>query len=158
MSRQCQPCTACCQGWLQGNIRGFKLKPGNSCPHLTGTGCGIHQNRPVNPCQTFFCAWVKEGSPLPEKFRPDQCGVIIRLNHKWRDKRVHFAIPVKEKVPEDVLRFLIDYAQKTAIPLVWVTNEFRGGKFVKHHGHGYGPPDFVKAVQKYLETHKGLRF
>ncbi len=60
--RQCQPCTACCDGWVQITVKGCEAYPGHPCPHSTGEGCDDYENRPVDPCRKFECAWVKSGS------------------------------------------------------------------------------------------------
>jgi hypothetical protein len=39
--RQCQPCTACCDGWVQITVKGCEAYPGHPCPHSTGKGVMI---------------------------------------------------------------------------------------------------------------------
>ena len=65
-SRECQPCTACCDGWLQIRVNGVPVFPGRPCPHSTGSGCDDYKNRPVDPCVHFICGWRMDASPLPE--------------------------------------------------------------------------------------------
>ena len=77
--RQCQPCTACCDGWVQMNIRGAEVYPGCACPHSTVQGCDDYANRPVEPCHHFNCAWILPNSPLPEWFKPSTAKVIVLL-------------------------------------------------------------------------------
>src|SRR2546430_13952490 len=74
--RQCGTCTACCDGWVAGKIRGHEMKPGQPC-HFRGEGCcTIYAQRPVEPCRNFVCGWLMPGSPFPEEFRPDRLGVM----------------------------------------------------------------------------------
>src|SRR3989442_13418110 len=74
--RQCGTCTACCDGWVAGNIRGHEMKPGQPC-HFRGEGCcTIYAQRPVEPCRNFVCGWLMPDSPFPEEFRPDRLGVM----------------------------------------------------------------------------------
>ncbi len=53
MSKQktcdCQPCTACCDGWLQIVVEGQPVYPGKPCHHSTGSGCNDYANRPEDP-------------------------------------------------------------------------------------------------------------
>ena len=41
--RQCGSCTACCDGWVEGTIRGHEMKPGVPC-HFRGAGCFLRMN------------------------------------------------------------------------------------------------------------------
>ncbi len=85
-SRSCQPCTACCDGWLQIRVNGMDAWPGKPCPHSTGSGCRIYADRPVDPCVNFIYSWKMEGSPLPDWMKPSNAKVIV-LPHQitWRD-------------------------------------------------------------------------
>jgi hypothetical protein len=62
---------------------GYRLKSKAVKPTLvnpariTGSGCDDYLKRPVNPCQLFECAWVKDGSKLPDNFRPDMSGALV---------------------------------------------------------------------------------
>src|SRR6267154_5178884 len=68
--RACGTCTACCDGWVVGTIRGHEMKPGQPC-HFRGEGCcTIYERRPVDPCRNFVCGWLQEESPFPEEFKP----------------------------------------------------------------------------------------
>jgi hypothetical protein len=89
MQRQCQSCAACCDGWVQIKVKGYEAYSGKPCPHSTGSGCDDYENRPVDPCRTFECAWVKSGSFLPDHFKPSESGVLV-IDHilKWQGLRV----------------------------------------------------------------------
>lgn len=99
--RECQPCTACCDGWVQINIEGFQAWPGHPCPHSTGHGCDDYANRPHDPCRIFDCAW-KQGDPtLPDDFRPHECkALVMNAVTEWRGRPVDLAVPVGREIPE----------------------------------------------------------
>jgi len=46
--RTCGGCTACCDGWLTGNILGHELAPGKPCHFRGDGGCTIYDGaRPI---------------------------------------------------------------------------------------------------------------
>ena len=86
--RECQPCTACCDGWLQIRVNGVPVHPGRPCPHSTGSGCSDYENRPVDPCVHFICGWRMDGSPLPDWMKPNNAKVIVLFDQRtWRGGR-----------------------------------------------------------------------
>ena len=66
-SRNCGMCTACCDGWLTANIRGHEMRVGVPCHFRGEGGCTIYQDRPVDPCRGFHCAWRLSGNPFPSR-------------------------------------------------------------------------------------------
>src|SRR3954468_16744056 len=81
--RECGTCTACCDGWVEGTIRGHEMKQGVPC-HFRGEGCcTIYDERPPDPCRRFICGWLAPGSLFPDSFRPDRLGVMI-VRTRWR--------------------------------------------------------------------------
>jgi hypothetical protein len=154
-NRACGTCTACCEGWLTSDE--LDMRPGRPCRHCTGQGCAIYENRPEDPCIRFQCAWLQEGSPLPEAMRPDRSGVIVLSDRTWQDWKVIYAIPAGERVPADSLEWLRNYARDAAIPLIFherlvVDGEFTGvrklafgsQKFAEAVKYAIGPEDIVK--------------
>ena len=90
-NRECGSCTACCEGWIGSEVIDMGIdKP---CQHCTAQGCAIYESRPVDPCQVFKCAWLKEDSPLPDDMRPDKSLAIVILDQKWRGHRIISAAP-----------------------------------------------------------------
>ncbi len=75
--RNCGPCTACCDGWLQIEVRGHKIRPGKPCPFSVEHQCSIYSERPQHPCREFICGWLIASSPLPEWMRPDKSDMIM---------------------------------------------------------------------------------
>src|SRR5258706_9970887 len=73
-ARQCGTCTACCDGWVAGDIQGHIMKPGTAC-YFRGDGCcTIYERRPQHPCRDFICGWLQPDSPFPDEFKPDRLG------------------------------------------------------------------------------------
>jgi hypothetical protein len=124
--RSCGTCTACCDGWLAGTIRGHDMKPGVPC-HFRGNGsCTIYEDRPVEPCRNFFCAWRTEGNPFPDSFRPDRLGVII-LNRRWSDRPVYELVAAGRDPDESLLGWMREYSGASGVPFVYAIDwQFRG--------------------------------
>ena len=146
--RQCQPCTACCDGWVQIKVKGCEAYPGKKCPHSTEGGCDDYHNRPVNPCRKFECAWVQSGSHLPDYFRPDQAGVLVLDNaFKWEGVYVDVAVPVGKQIPQESLEWLQAYAKQNLKPLVYQQQNPNKKKLEKNPlTYAFGPPAFQQWV------------
>jgi hypothetical protein len=72
-TKVCGDCKLCCKVYPMPIFN----KPDKVwCQHAVGSGCGIYDQRPLI-CRDFVCVWLK--SNLPEKYRPDKCGVIVRI-------------------------------------------------------------------------------
>ena len=164
--RSCQPCTACCDGWLNTSVQGHVVKPGQPCPHSTGSGCGIFPDRPEKPCRVFFCGWLREDSPLPDWMRPDKCGAIVFLWRDWHGHKVINAVPVGREIPERTLEWLKDFAQKQGRPLMFVERIVEDEKYTGVRYFGFGPAEFCQQVEKLrlhhqqgelLQMYSGLR-
>jgi hypothetical protein len=81
--RACGSCTACCDGWLQIEVRGHRVRPGKPCPFSVEHQCSIYSERPQHPCREF-CGWLTASSPLPEWMRPDKSDMImLAANFLW---------------------------------------------------------------------------
>lgn len=147
-TRECQPCTACCDGWVRITVKGCEAYPGKPCPHSTGKGCDDYEHRPVNPCRNFECAWVKERSYLPDDFRPDECGaLVIDRAFKWQGIDVDVAVPVGKQIPEKTLDWLKSYAEQNMRPLVYQQQNPNKRKLEKNPPtYAYGPPAFQQWV------------
>ncbi len=84
MSRDCGPCTICCQFFAVPETG----KPVNQwCGHCSDKGCGIHANRPQS-CRNFRCFWLMDES-FPEDLRPDLCGVVVSWNEDHDSVVIH---------------------------------------------------------------------
>jgi hypothetical protein len=151
--RQCQPCTACCDGWVRINVFDVPVLPGKPCPHSMGpakqnnaaSGCKIYKTRPVDPCINFSCGWVREDSLLPDWMTPHIAKVIVLPAWTtWRTFPVDLALPVGNRIPFKSLQWLQENSKKTFRPLI-TTEQItdRNGHFTgKQNVIGFGPPTF----------------
>lgn len=145
--RQCQPCTGCCDGWLQITVEGKSYYPGNPCVHSTGSGCDAYQSRP-QPCIDFRCAWIIEDSPLPDWMKPSNSKVVVVLNKfEWRGLPVDLAVPIGKRIPPRSLNWLKQFAEKHMRPLVFSEQIVENGKFQRQQIlFGYGPGEFQQEI------------
>ncbi|QTR52642.1 hypothetical protein [Thiothrix unzii] len=146
-ARQCQPCTACCDGWVQMNIRGADVYPGCACPHSTGKGCNDYANRPIDPCDNFNCGWVIPSSPLPEWMKPRDAKVVVLFNKfQWQGLPVDLATPVGKRIPPRALNWLKQFAEQQGRPLVYLEQDGDGKLRREQQAIAYGPPAFQQEV------------
>jgi hypothetical protein len=136
----------------------MNLSVNNPCKYCTEQGCGIYETRPENPCRTFKCAWLQEGSPLPEHLQPNRSLAIIMLDRTWRDDKVIVALPVGAKIPQKTLDWLMTYAQQNRRPLVFLENLYRDGNHIGAKQTGFGPPAFVEHVKNSMGTEDIFHF
>ena len=144
--RQCGPCTACCQGWAEGEIRGHRMAPGQPCHFLEQGACAIYDERPQSPCRNFVCGWLAPGSPLPESFRPDRCGVII-VPMRWRDRPCYVLLSAGRDADEAMLAWMREHANATGSPFYYQQGPER---------LGYGPTAFLQEMQAKLQRGEKL--
>ena len=138
-ARQCGPCTACCEGWAEGEIRGHRMHPGQPCHFLEGGSggtCSIYAERPQSPCRNFVCGWLAPGSPFPEAFRPDRSGVII-VTMRWRDGPCHVLLPAGKDPGPEMLDWMKACARQSGAPFYYS---------VKGERLGYGPAAFQQEM------------
>jgi hypothetical protein len=148
-ARECQPCTGCCDGWLQINIGGTPVYPGRPCPHSTGRGCNDYANRPVDPCVKFICGWRQEGSPLPEWMKPSNAKVIVLFDQSvWNGLPVDVAVPVGRRIPPRALHWLQQFAQTHQRALLYSEQIVDAdGNFTNRQSfNAYGPPEFQQEI------------
>jgi len=94
------------------------MKPGIPC-HFRGAGCcTIYDERPANPCRSFFCAWRLEGNPFPEFFRPDRLGVII-VARQWRDRLGYELISAGRDPDENLLNWMREFSTASGSPFLY---------------------------------------
>ena len=135
-TRRCGTCTRCCDGWLEGEVRGHRMFPGQRCHFVADAGCTIYAQRPQSPCRGFVCGWMQPESDLPDDWRPDRIGVIVIDTH-WRGAPAKIIVSAGNDPGETVLEGLRAQAQATRAPFFY---EQRGERF------GYGPPDFQREM------------
>jgi hypothetical protein len=123
-TRNCQPCTACCEGWLDIVHPVAKAHLGAPCTHCTSEGCDIYEDRPQDPCQSFHCAWRQENSLLPHTMRPDISGVIVMTDQlQWQGVDVIMAVATGSRIPARTFHWLCSLAQLTSRQLVAVEHK-----------------------------------
>ena len=134
--RECGTCTACCEGWAAGTIRGHDMYPGVHCHFLIDRKCTIYQERPVRPCRNFVCGWLAEDSPFPEQFRPDKIGVII-IRIRWRDAPAYLLLSAGRDPDAALITWMESFAIRTGRPFFYS---------VKGEKIGFGPTEFQQEM------------
>ncbi len=147
-NRSCQPCTACCDGWVRMTIQGVPVFPGHPCPHSTRQGCDDYPNRPIDPCVNFSCGWIIAASPLPDWMKPDNARVIVLFNKfQWQGVPVDLAVPVGKRIPPRALAWLRNFAETHRRPLVHTEQILVGGEYQEQQQvFGHGPPAFQQEL------------
>lgn len=131
-SRECGSCTACCDGWMAGTIRGHEMKPGVPCHFVRDGGCSIYEERPQSPCRSFTCGWMAEQQWFPEAFRPDRLGVII-ARISWRNRPAYLLRAAGRDPDAQLVEWMMRFSVQTGFPFFY---EQAGEKY------GFGPPEF----------------
>ncbi len=90
--------------------------------------------------------------------RPNECGAIVLWGKKWNEWNVIRAVPTGERIPEDTLEWLKAYARENNIPLLFIENMFKDGKYYGLSQTGYGPPAFTHAVKNEIHPEDILKF
>lgn len=158
MLRQCQSCTACCDGWVAMNINGIDVYPGKPCQHSTKKGCNIYTDRPVDPCVNFECSWMVKDSPLPDWMKPNNAKVLVVFDKlQWRDLSVDLAVPVGKRIPPRALKWLQKFAEDNMRPLIYTEQAIEKGVFSRQQiMTGYGPVDFQQDVAQWAQSGKSF--
>lgn len=163
--RICGDCTLCCEGWLKGNILGNKFGGGIPCKFVkVGQGCGIHQDRPANPCKIFKCSYLQDIN-IPEKFKPsliknimifrviegmNYLEVIEAGNSLDFDLLDWILMQFKEGKIDNVRYFLNGYPN-------WVTRDLRFDEAMRISHKNIVPPKLVKYHDGYAASTKPLK-
>lgn len=134
--RQCGGCTACCEGWAEGEIRGHRMFPGKPCHFLGSRGCSIYPERPESPCRTFVCGWLQPDSPFPESFSPREVGVII-VPFEWRARPAYVLLSAGRDPDDRMLAWMEAFTRSTGSPFYYQ----RAGERL-----GYGPVAFQQEM------------
>ena len=141
--RSCGACTACCDGWLQIEVRGHHVEPGKPCPFRGGQGCAIYDERPQHPCREFVCGWLATSSPLPDWMRPDKSGMImLAANFMWQGLPVDVIVPVGTRPKQKALAWLMQFSAERRRPLLY---QLDGEWFA------YGPPAFQTEISERIQ-------
>jgi hypothetical protein len=146
-ARQCDDCTACCDGRVRIIVQGFEAQPGKPCPNSTGRGDDC-TNRPVDPCVHFNCGCVLAQSPLPDWMKPNRAGVLVPFYRtSWQGVPVDLTLPVGRRIPGRCLDRLKAFAQqRRRLPLYAEQVEERARWTGQQRICAFGPPTIREAV------------
>jgi hypothetical protein len=138
--RTCGSCTACCDGWLQIEVRGHQIRPGKPCPFSVGHQCSIYSERPQHPCREFICGWLIATSPLPEWMRPDKSDMImLAANFFWNGLPVDVVVPVGDRPKRKALDWLMKFSSENKRLLIYQVDE---------DWFAFGPPAFQAEISE----------
>ena len=138
-TRECGGCTACCEGWLTGEVNGHKFSPSIPCYYMVKGGCSIYEDRPEQPCKSFSCEWITNEN-YPAWMKPTESGVLAFIRTFTRKdgsvlpyRVVHETRPMST----EVLFFFILQHFRDQVPLRLQ---------LKGTWHFLGPQDWVEAM------------
>jgi hypothetical protein len=142
ITRTCDGCTACCEGWLSGSAHGKEFYPGFPCHFASCNGCTIYDDRPEHPCISYSCLWLRD-TDVPEWLKPSESGVIITArewDHPDGSKQTYLdVVETGRKIDSSVLNWFFRLYLRTQIPL---KIQIGGGQNL------YGTEEFIKSQQR----------
>jgi hypothetical protein len=137
--RSCGACTACCDGWLQIEVRGYEARPGKPCPFRADHGCSIYAERPQHPCREFICGWLVASSPLPDWMRPDRSNMLmLAANFAWQGLPVDVIVAVGDRPKKKSLDWLMNFNAAHRRCLYQIGEEW----------FAFGPPAFQSEISE----------
>ena len=156
--RECRPCTACCDGWVQVTVNDVPVYPGRACPHSTGKDCDDYANRPHDPCVEINCGWIMPDSPLPDWMKPNNAKVIVLFGKlRWRGLPVDVAVPVGKRIPPRALNWLKDFSANNGRPLLFSEQVDPGKGFEREQMFSaHGPSEFQQDIAQLIASGKAL--
>ena len=151
-TRTCGECTACCEGWLPNQVDEARISPGSPCRHCERGGCDIYELRPVHPCRTFHCDWLKNQN-LPDWLIPSRSKVILFKGY-FRWQRPSSSVLVKmmfvagPKMPGRTQHWLNEYARENNFNYVCFEPKRENKIYTGELGYfGIGATGFVQEVE-----------
>lgn len=142
-NRNCDGCTACCEGYLSANIHGHPMYRGKPCHFVNmDKGCTIYKDRPKEVCVPFKCAWLNdENNFFPEWVKPNVSGIIIKEMSWGPNGRFTYLniVEYRKKITPEVLNWLINFADQNQIPIRYE---------VDHVQHTRGPAEFHEFINQ----------
>jgi hypothetical protein len=147
-ARSCGSCTACCDGWLQIEVRGHKVDKGQPCPFSVAHQCAIYPERPQHPCREFVCGWLVATSPLPDWMRPDRADMImLAANFFWRGLPVDVIVPAGTRPKQKALDWLMQFSSANRRLLLYQ---------VEGEWFAFGPPAFQAEMSERIRRGETL--
>lgn len=119
-NRECGSCTKCCEGWLTGEVYGYKFWPGNPCHFKMNGGCSIYENRPHDPCKTYKCQWLINDK-IPYWMKPNEINAII-TEKKVEDISYFDVAEAGSVLRSDVLSWLIMHCLNEKLNILYRIN------------------------------------
>jgi len=152
--RTCLGCTACCDGWLRIEAKGYEASPGTPCPFSRSSGCVDYDNRPADPCRKFECVWVQKRSLLPEWMKPSESKVILIFDKfHFSSIPIYLAVPVGKSISLKALSWIKKFSMKNGRPLIFFDNKMADGKYIGDTNiHVHGPAHFQKHIREKIEV------
>ena len=130
MTKSCDNCTKCCEGFLQATIRGHEVggwegtdvhnpKP---CPFvIKDKGCKQYLLRPKDPCKTFKCEWLTN-EDFPEEMSPNKSHYIT-VSKLTPNGIPYIALTdAGQQLDSRVLSWHVKYALSKNLNLSWRIN------------------------------------
>jgi len=139
VSRPCDGCKKCCEGFLTIELPelGLHVKSGQTCPRLGKHGCNIYSLRP-ELCRQWECEW-KSNLSIPSWLKPDQAGVII-LRKELEGHRFFLVVYAGGEITDKIHNWAKELAQSK--------NENILVPMAPAHKVYSKNTDFIKAVKK----------
>lgn len=135
MSRSCDGCTKCCEGFLSGEAKGIRFYEGRPCHFKGCTDCTIYPERP-QLCKDFSCVWKDDkDSLIPEWFFPKVSNVLITRRSYAEGKDYLQVSEAGATLGAKYLSWLIVYHLGGGLPLAY---QIEGG------WNYLGPKDFIE--------------
>lgn len=119
-SRSCDSCTACCDGYLYGIVRGIQFYRGKPCFFNTTKGCSIYKDRPPM-CKKFECAWRTENY-IPYWMKPDLSSVMILKQQYLPEKYYLRVMELDKPLDSKILSWFILYHLSGGLPFMYQLN------------------------------------
>lgn len=137
--KTCGTCTKCCEGWINANIEGHSVYPGNPCYFLQeGSGCTRYDTRPYFPCKNYQCGWLIF-KDIPDKWKPENCGVIMTVLDLHDEKYINFQnAPLIPSI--EMVEWAKEYFSKKEMNFLYVDR--RGI-------HPFGTKSFIRSVREH---------
>lgn len=118
INRSCNDCTKCCEGWLAGDIRGYKMYPGKNCHFLElNVGCKEYDNRPQEPCRDFECEWLIN-QDVPLSLKPSIVGSMFVTKYVNSIKYL-LLVEAGNKMDSEVLSWGLSYCLANNLNFCW---------------------------------------
>lgn len=115
VNRSCGECTVCCEGFLEGEVRGHKFMQDTHCYFLEEKKCTIYNERPEDPCRKYNCFW-KINYEIPDDMRPDISKVVMTTRNISGINYLQVT-EVNKKIDSLILANIIQYADNNNINL-----------------------------------------